>query len=99
MITMGILYNIALTLVLIGAVNWGLVSLFKFDLVAAILAGSGNFGNISTISRIIYGLVGLSALFVIIQYLFYMFLYNINNKWLSIGYPFIIKLLLYKELN
>lgn len=43
MITMGILYNIALTLVLIGAVNWGLVSLFKFDLVAAILAGSGNF--------------------------------------------------------
>ena len=42
MITMGILYNIALTLVLIGAVNWGLVSLFKFDLVAAILAGSGN---------------------------------------------------------
>ena len=84
MITMGILYNIALTLVLIGAVNWGLVSLFKFDLVAAILAGSprnrlassatgGAFGNISTISRIIYGLVGLSALYVIIQYLFYMF--------------------------
>ena len=73
MITMGILYNIALTLVFIGAVNWGIVSLFKFDLVAAILAGSGNFGNISTISRIIYGLVGLSALYVIIQYLFYMF--------------------------
>ena len=73
MITMGILYNIALILVLIGAVNWGLVSLFKFDLVAAILAGSGNFGNISTISRIIYGLVGLSALYVIIKYLFYMF--------------------------
>ena len=91
MITMGILYNIALTLVLIGAVNWGLVSLFKFDLVAAILAGSGNFGNISTISRIIYGLVGLSALYVIIQYH--------NNKRISIGYPFIIKLLLYKELN
>ena len=98
MITMGILYNIALTLVLIGAVNWGLVSLFKFDLVAAILAGSGNFGNISTISRIIYGLVGLSALYVIIQYLFYMY-YNNKNKRISIGYPFIIKLLLYKELN
>lgn len=98
MITMGILYNIALTLVLIGAVNWGLVSLFKFDLVAAILAGSGNFGNISTISRIIYGLVGLSALYVIIQYLFYMFWYY-NNKRISNGYPFIIKLLLYKELN
>nr|WP_317333092.1 DUF378 domain-containing protein [uncultured Romboutsia sp.] len=70
---MGILYNIALILVLIGAINWGLVSLFKFDLVAAILAGSGNFGSVSTISRIIYGLVGLSALYLIVQYLYFMF--------------------------
>lgn len=68
---MDILYNIALTLVLIGAINWGLVSLFKFDLVAALLAGSGEFGSISTISRIVYGLVGLSALYVIVeQFLF-----------------------------
>ena len=64
---------IAVILVLIGAINWGLVSLFKFDLVAAILAGSGKFGSVSSISRIIYGLVGLSALYVIVQYLFYMF--------------------------
>ena len=70
---MGILYNIAVILVLIGAINWGLVSLFKFDLVAAILAGSGKFGSVSTISRIIYGLVGLSALYVIVQYLYFMF--------------------------
>ena len=70
---MGILYNIALILVLIGAVNWGLVSLFKFDLVAAILSGSGNFGSVSTISRIVYGLVGLSALYLIVQYLYFMF--------------------------
>ncbi|QJA08153.1 DUF378 domain-containing protein [Romboutsia sp. CE17] len=61
---MDIIYNICITLVLIGALNWGLVALFKFDLVAALLAGGGNFGNISTLSRIIYGLVGLSALYI-----------------------------------
>lgn len=61
---MDIIYNICVTLVLIGALNWGLVALFKFDLVAALLAGSGNFGNISMLSRIVYGLVGLSALYV-----------------------------------
>lgn len=65
---MVILYNIAILLVLIGALNWGLVSLFKFDLVAALLAGDGSFGNISTLSRIIYGLVGLSAIYVGIQF-------------------------------
>ena len=66
---MEILYDIALILVVIGAINWGLVSLFKFDLVAAILAGGGNFGNISGLSRIVYGLVGLSGLYVIAVYL------------------------------
>lgn len=66
---MQILYDIALVLVVIGAVNWGLVSLFKFDLVAAILAGGGHFGNISGLSRIVYGLVGLSGLYVIAVYL------------------------------
>lgn len=66
---MQILYDITLILVVIGAINWGLVSLFKFDLVAAILAGGGKFGNISGLSRIIYGLVGLSGLYVIAIYL------------------------------
>ena len=66
---MQILYDITLILVVIGAINWGLVSLFIFDLVAAILAGGGKFGNISGISRIIYGLVGLSGLYVITIYL------------------------------
>ncbi|WP_343348866.1 DUF378 domain-containing protein [Terrisporobacter petrolearius] len=66
---MDIVYNICLTLVLIGAINWGLVGLFKFDLVAALLAGGGAFGNISSISRIIYTLVGLSALYVGIQFI------------------------------
>ena len=69
---MDIIYNIAMILVLVGALNWGLVSLFKFDLVAALLAGGGKFGNISGLSRIVYGLVGLSALYVGAQYVFYM---------------------------
>ncbi|MCC3865560.1 DUF378 domain-containing protein [Terrisporobacter petrolearius] len=66
---MDILYNICLTLVLIGAINWDLVGLFKFDLVAALLAGGGTFGNISAISRIVYTLVGLSALYVGVQFI------------------------------
>lgn len=51
---------IALILVIIGALNWGLIGFFKFDLVAAI------FGDMSTLSRIVYGLVGLSAIYVAI---------------------------------
>ena len=47
---------LALTLVLIGALNWGLVGFFGFDLVAYL------FGEMSIMSRIIYALVGLSAL-------------------------------------
>ena len=66
---MDFIYNLSFILVLVGAINWGLVALFKFDLVGAILAGSGEFGSISTISRIIYGLVGLSAIYLIFDYL------------------------------
>lgn len=43
-------------LVIIGAINWGLVGFFKFDLVAYL------FGNMSYITRIIYILVGLAGL-------------------------------------
>ena len=50
------LYNIALTLVIIGALNWLLIGVFKFDLVAAI------FGTMSAFSRIIYTLVGISGI-------------------------------------
>ena len=46
----------AYILVLIGALNWGLVGLFGFDLVASI------FGDMTLMSRIIYTLVGLSAI-------------------------------------
>ena len=48
-----------LTLVIIGAVNWGLIGFFRFDLVAFL------FGEMSWLSRIIYGLVGISGLYLI----------------------------------
>ncbi|MBD8916326.1 MAG: DUF378 domain-containing protein [Lachnospiraceae bacterium] len=51
-----------LTLVIIGAINWGLIGFFQFDLVAFI------FGNMSWLSRIIYALVGLSGLYMISAY-------------------------------
>lgn len=50
---------IALILVLIGALNWGLVGLLNFDLVAALL------GAMSVLSRIVYVLVGVSAIYII----------------------------------
>ena len=49
---------ITLILVIVGGLNWGLVGLFKFDLVAAI------FGEMGIISRIVYILVGLSAVYL-----------------------------------
>ncbi len=51
---------IAMILLIIGGLNWGLVGIFKFDLVAAIL------GPMTLIARIVYALVGLSAIYVII---------------------------------
>lgn len=53
---MKIIDKIALILVIIGAINWGLIGFFKFDLVAAI------FGQMSVLSRIIYALVGISGI-------------------------------------
>lgn len=53
---MKILYYIALTLVIIGALNWLLIGLLDFDLVATL------FGEMSMLSRIVYSLVGLSGL-------------------------------------
>lgn len=53
---MKILYYIALTLVIIGALNWLLIGLFSFDLVATL------FGEMSMLSRIVYSLVGISGL-------------------------------------
>lgn len=54
--------NITLTLVIVGAVNWFLVGIFRFDLVAFI------FGNLTWISRIVYMIVGLCGLYLISLY-------------------------------
>lgn len=49
----------ALILVIIGAVNWGLIGFFRFDLVAAL------FGELTTFSRVVYALVGIAGLYAI----------------------------------
>ena len=57
---------IAVILVIIGGLNWGLVGLFNFDLVQAIL------GSIPVLAKIVYILVGIAALYMI---------YHIATKW------------------
>jgi len=56
-------------LLVVGGLNWGLVGIFNFDLVASI------FGDMSAISRVVYVLVGISALFQITQ------LKSIQRRW------------------
>ena len=50
---------IALVLVIVGGLNWGLVGLFNFDLVATI------FGSIAWLQNLVYILVGIAALYTI----------------------------------
>lgn len=52
--------KIALTLAIIGGLNWGSIGLFGYDLVAALFGGQA-----SVMSRIVYGLVGLAAVWCI----------------------------------
>ena len=54
---MSVFYKICILLLIVGGLNWGLVGLFRFDLVAWLFGGSA-----SVLSRIVYSLVGLSAL-------------------------------------
>jgi uncharacterized membrane protein YuzA (DUF378 family) len=63
---------VTLLLIIIGGINWLLVGLFQFDLVAAIFGGQN-----APLSRIVYILVGLSALYQIIPFF----------KAMSIGEP------------
>lgn len=59
---MKVLDSIALALVVIGAINWGLIGFFEFNLVSSL------FCSMSILSRIIYALVGLSGLYCISFY-------------------------------
>ncbi|MCD7743897.1 MAG: DUF378 domain-containing protein [Lachnospiraceae bacterium] len=61
MMSKGLDYT-AITLVIIGAVNWGLIGFFRLDLVNLI------FGNMTWISRIIYALVGIAGLYLLSLY-------------------------------
>ena len=57
-----VLDYILLTLVIIGAVNWGLIGFFRFDLVAFL------FGDMSWVSRIVYALVGIGGIYLLRVY-------------------------------
>ena len=56
---------LAAVLVVVGGLNWGLVALAEFDLVAALVGL--DFGETNALSRIVYGLVGLAAAYQIAQ--------------------------------
>ena len=59
------LQGIGVLLAAIGAINWGLVGLFGFDLVAAITT-AGKFGETNVISRIIYVIVGIAGVIALL---------------------------------
>ena len=54
--------RVALLLVIVGAANWGLVGLFKFDLVAELVGEE--FGRVNLVSRAVYVLVAVSGLYL-----------------------------------
>lgn len=53
----------ALTIAIVGAVNWGLIGFFDWNLVASL------FGSMSLVSRIVYALVGLCGLYLLTMYM------------------------------
>ena len=54
---------IALTLVIIGAINWGLIGFFQFDLVATLFGGADFW-----LTRVIYAIVGIAGLYTLTLY-------------------------------
>jgi uncharacterized protein len=66
---------IAAGLVVIGALNWGLVGAFHFDLVAAVFGM--RFGETSALTSVVYGLVGLSGLYQALTWK------SIQRRWYS----------------
>jgi uncharacterized membrane protein YuzA (DUF378 family) len=52
--------RVSLLLVILGAINWGLIALFQFDLVSYLFGGQA-----ATVSRILYGIIGLAGLWCI----------------------------------
>jgi len=66
---------IAAVLVVVGAVNWGLVAVARFDLVAALFGLS--FGEVSALTAVVYGLVGVAGLY---QALFWK---RVQDRWMQ----------------
>jgi uncharacterized membrane protein YuzA (DUF378 family) len=64
---------LAAVLVAVGGLNWGLVAVAEFDLVATLVGLE--FGETNAASRLVYGLVGLSALYQVAQWS------AIRNRW------------------
>jgi uncharacterized protein len=56
---------LAAVLVAVGGINWGLVALAEFDLVATLVGLE--FGEVNAASRLVYGLVGIAAVYQIVQ--------------------------------
>jgi uncharacterized membrane protein YuzA (DUF378 family) len=56
---------IALLLLIVGGLNWGLVGLADFDLVA-LITGAGGFGQKNVLGAVIYGLVGIAAVYQLV---------------------------------
>ena len=65
---------LAAGLVVVGALNWGLVAVAGFDLVAALFGM--RFGEVSPLSAVVYGLVGLAGVY---QALFWK---RVQNRWM-----------------
>jgi uncharacterized protein len=57
---------VAGVLVVVGALNWGLVSVARFDLVAALFGLA--FGQVSAVTAVVYGLVGVAGLYQILSW-------------------------------
>ena len=75
---MRLLNPIALVLVIVGALNWALVGLLEFDLVAEITGDS--FGETNPVSRIVYALVGAAGVYLALTVLPSMFRYSTERS-------------------
>ena len=61
------MHALAAVLVIVGGLNWGLVALANFDLVA-LITGAGGFGSKNVLGAVIYGLVGLAAVYQVVTW-------------------------------
>ena len=66
---------LAAVLVVVGALNWGLVGVFRYDLVAAVL------GDATVLTRLVYAVVGLAGLFQVLQWK------AIHHRWVGNATP------------